>query len=343
MKSIQFRDNGKGVKEAAPLRSTNGLTLFNANGDVSGTATGFQIAIDTLTYIRKQVTDQKFYEVDIAKAIPLSVGEGAFSQNILTNLSFSTDGDFEAGNLNTGNSNSKLAQATSAIASKTQKVRNWAKQCSYTIFDVEQALQANNWDFIASQHKSRKKGWDLGIQKMAFVGSVTDSGNFPGLLSQANATINTTLITAPISGLSAADFATFVQTLVAAYWTNSASTVLPNRFVIPMSDWLGLTVPVSSTYPNISKLEYLKNSFAVVAPGLEIVPLAYCETANNIAAKQQYLLYRHDPETMLMTLPVDFTVTQPNSTNNFSFQDVAYGQYTGLGLFRNLEILYFRY
>ena len=343
MKSIQYRDNGKGVKEAAPLRSTNGLTLFNANGDVSGTSTGFQIAIDTLTYIRKQVTEQKFYEVDISEALPISVGEGSFSQNILTNLAFSTDGDFASGYLNTGGNSSKIAQSTSAIASKTQKVLNWAKQCSYTLFDVEQALQANNWDFIASQHRARKKGWDLGIQSAAFVGVASDTTNFPGLLSQANATINTSLITEPINGMTSAEFSTFVAGLLSAYTTNSASYVLPNRFVIPYSDWIGLGAPVSDSYPMVSKLEYLEKTFQKFVPDLKIIPSAYCETARNAAAKQQYVLYRHDPETILFNIPVDFTVTQPNSVNNFSFQDVAYGQHTGVGLFRNLELLYFRY
>jgi hypothetical protein len=42
-----------------------------------------------------------------------------------------------------------------------------------------------------------------------------------------------------------------------------------------------------------------------------------------------------------MDIPVDFTTTQPNSINNFSFEDVAYGQYTGVGFYRALETLLF--
>jgi hypothetical protein len=44
-----------------------------------------------------------------------------------------------------------------------------------------------------------------------------------------------------------------------------------------------------------------------------------------------------------MNIPVDYTVTQANSVNNFQFQDVAYGQYTGLTVLRNLELLLFTY
>ncbi len=50
-----------------------------------------------------------------------------------------------------------------------------------------------------------------------------------------------------------------------------------------------------------------------------------------------------NPESMKMELPVNYQTTQPNSLNNFSFQNVGYGQYTGLGVFRNLELIYFQF
>jgi hypothetical protein len=44
-----------------------------------------------------------------------------------------------------------------------------------------------------------------------------------------------------------------------------------------------------------------------------------------------------------MNVPVDYTVTQANSINNFQFQDVTYGQYTGVVQLRNLETLLFTF
>lgn len=44
-----------------------------------------------------------------------------------------------------------------------------------------------------------------------------------------------------------------------------------------------------------------------------------------------------------MDIPVDLTITQPNTVNNFQFQDAGYGQYTGVGVMRPLEVLYFDY
>lgn len=351
MKSIKYALNGKGQSEATALRSTQGLSLFNANGDVSSSATGFQIAIDTLTYIKKQVSMQKFYKVPFADYIPVSVGDGAFAQNILTNLEFSNAGAFEAGNIGAGSNNDRLAVSDASVASKTIKVINWAKQIGYSIFDIEQALQANNWDVIEAKHRSRKENWDLGLQKIAFLGSISDTG-VTGLLTNPNCTINTSLITAPISGLSAANFATFVRTIISTYFTATGSTQMPTHFQIPYTDFLGLQnlVPGTvGTFP-LPMITYLENAFkaATQNPNFKIYPLAYGDAANNLdvlgsSGKQIYCLYNHDERSLRMDIPVDYTTTQPNTTNNFQFQDVAYGQYTGVGVYRNLEVLYFRY
>ena len=75
----------------------------------------------------------------------------------------------------------------------------------------------------------------------------------------------------------------------------------------------------------------------------KIMPLAYCDAANNPAGLHYYMLYRDDAESLRMDIPVPYTTTQPNSNDNFSFADVAYGQYTGLNVYRNLETLRFQY
>jgi hypothetical protein len=368
LRSIQFVQTGKKYAEgqkldqdmrvnsttgdilvAKPLRSTQGLSLFNATGDVNSTATGYQIAIDTLTYIKKQLTTQKFFEQDVPEFVPLVVGDGAFSNDILTNLVFSNSDDFETGNINSGESGSRLAQADSSVASKTIKVIKWAKSIGYTLFDIEQALQANNWDIIASKHHSRQKNFQLGIQKIAFLGSSSDTG-VAGLLNNSAVNINTSRITAPISGLSAANLATFVQNIVNDYYANTNSTALPNRFVMPMSDFLGmgaLTPGTVGTYP-VPVIKYLEEVFQrVCGAGFKILATPYADTTNAFNAasvnKHVYALYRHDPESIRMDIPVDYTTTQPNSLNNFSFNDVAYAQYTGVGFYRNLETLLFQY
>lgn len=319
---------------------------LNAVGDVADTATGYQIAIDTLTYIKKQVTDQKFYQVAPADYLPVVVGDGAFSQQILTNLSFSNADDFESGNLKTGADDAHLTNVDVAVTGVIATVVNWGKTLGYTIFDVEQALRANNWDIIEKKHRSRKINWDLGIQKIAFLGSASDS-RVPGLLTNPNINTNTSLITKYISSMSASELQTFVAGLIKTYFANTASTAMPNRFVIPYADWTGmpqLTQGTVGTYP-VPLIKYLQEAFSMAVQPYEkefkIMPLAYCDAANNSAALNYYMLYRDDPESIRMDIPVPYTTTQPNSLNNFSFQDVGYGQYTGTNVYRNLETLRF--
>ena len=330
-------------------RSLSGLTIRNATGDIDQSTLGYQIALDTLTFIKKQITEQKFYEVSPADYIPIAVGDGSFSQSILTNLSVSTARDFESGIINQGSGNDRLEAADSAISSKTVAVMNWAKAVGYSIFEVEQALQANNWDIIESKHRARKKNWDLGIQAVAFLGLKGSNTTVPGLLTQTSANVNsdTTTITETISGMTSAEFATFVKNVVAAYQANCDYTAMPTHFVIPQDDWLGLASPVSDTYPFNSKLEYLKKAFAEIVPGgVKIQPIVYGMPAYNVSrlggsGLHRYAMYRYDPESIRMDVPVDYTVTQPNTLNNFQFQDAGYGQFTGVGVYRPLEILYF--
>lgn len=331
-------------------RSLGGLTVRNATGDIDQQTLGYQIAIDTLTFIKKQITEQKFYEVAPADYIPISVGDGAFSNQILTNLTVSTARDFESGIIQQGSGNDRLEAADSAIASKIVAVLNWAKAIGYSVFEIEQALQANNWDIIESKHRSRKKNWDLGIQKIAFLGILSDTTNFPGLLTQSSSTVNSdlTTITTEIAGMTSQQFANFVQNVVASYQNNCAYTAMPTHFIIPQDDWLGLASPVSATYPFNSKLEYLKKAFNEIVPGgVKILPSIYSmptynsSLLNSGSGLHRYCMYRYDPETVRMDIPVDYTVTQPQTLNNFQFQDAGYGQCTGVGVYRGLEVEYF--
>lgn len=326
----------------------NGLDVrLNANGDTADVATGYQIVTDTLTYIKKQVSDQKFYRVAPADFFPVVVGDGAFSANLLTNRTYSVAEDFEAGNLRTGAGDARLSMADVAIDGVNQYVQNWAKGIAYTIFDVEQALRANNWDPIMGKHNSRKKNWDLGIQLISFLGSATDT-RIPGFLSVTGVTVDTGTITKLISTMSAAELSTFVKAAVAAYFSNANSSAMPNRFQMPMADYIacaGVLVPGTvGTYP-VPLLKYLEEAFKLqVAPmesDFKIMGLAYGDAATNNTLrginKNIYTLYRNDPESNRLDIPVDYTTTQANSLNNFEFQDVGYGQYTGFTLFRNLE------
>ncbi len=364
----RFNEAGQEVKEPVFLSNrhtacksifangdpANGLDIrLNAAATTAEAATGYQILIDTLTYIKQQESKQTYYELGNfgltpSSFVPIAVGDGSWAGSIMTRRTFQNTGDFEAGLVRQGSHNARNTNSDVSMDSITLDTFIWDDGVQYTLAEIEQALVASNWDIIASKHAARYKKYQLGIQAITFLG--TKSGNMEGLLNNTQVNVNTSFIDEPISGLDAAEFLTFVQGLISAYWTNTNSTVLPNRFVIPMTDYLGMMtlVPGSAgTFP-VPMLTYLEEAFKkLCGPEFKIIPVAYADAANSNALrginKFTYALYRHDPESLRMDIPVDFTVTQPNSIDNFHFQDVAYCQLTGVGFYKPLETLLFQY
>lgn len=341
-----------GVSKSVPVfTEQKGLTLMNSTQGVATSSFGYQRAITTLTYIKTLITEQIFYEVNPMDYAPVVVGEGSFAQAILTNITFSTSGDFLEGLINQGNNNDQLAKANVGISSVTTPVNNWAKSIDYSIFEIEQALQANNWDMIKSKHDARKKNWDLGIQSMFFLGMPSDPTNQPGLLNQSNVNINNTLITGLLNAMSFSDYTTFIADLLETYRLNNNRTAYPTHFIIPEDDYNGMAVPYTATstgFPVVSKLGYLKAAFGELGlGGIKIMPSAYAMPTYNVDAsglnKHVYTLLNYDVRSVRMDIPVMITSTQPNTLNNFQFQDAAYGQFSPVVALKPLEMLYFQF
>ena len=325
------------------------MFLKNASGDINDVSLGLQTAIDTITYLRKQVVTQSFYEVALTDYGIIEQGDGAFMQNILVTREVDESDDFEAGNLNQGANAERLSEADSQIDGVNVPLRQWGKAISYTLFEVQQAFQRNNWDLIGARMRSRKRNWDLGIQRTFFLGSLTDT-NFPGLLNNANITVQTSLpggFTQLISSLSAAQFQTFVADVVQAYQANASYVKYPDYFIIPSDDYNGLGTATSSTFPLGTMLEYLTKMFkGLCGEHFKILPSAYGVPANNAAwglNKHLYLLGKMEADSGHMNIPVDMIVTAPGTPDNFNYRCVGYGQYAGYNIFRNLDFLAFNF
>lgn len=314
-----------------------GHALKNASGDIDIASAGFKYAIDTMSYIRAQVIKQVFYEVSIADYLPVDVGEAAWKSEIVQNLEYYEGGSFIEGLKNQGNS--RTAQVDAALSQLRMPVKTWAKKASWTIAQIAEAANAGNWDPVESKLRSLKKNWDLGIQEGAFVGFDAD---MPGFLNSSIVNINTTLISEDVSGMSDAEFQALVKGFLTAYYANSNSTKLPDTFTMPTADYLGMATAASATFPNISKLEYLENSLKRMTAndGFKIRPLTYAQAALNPEAKDRYVLYRNDPEVLKLSIPVDITMNQAYTINGFDFEQMAYGQISGVLVSRPREILY---
>lgn len=305
---------------------------------------GFNIDVTTLTTIMKKITEQKFFEIPPADFMPVRVGEGAYSADLTTYRSFALGGGFENGIIDSGQANSKLASADAGVDSLTVPVKNWAKTIGWTLFELEQAAKSGNWDIVTAKERARKKNWDLGIQKVAFLGIDGDS-SVNGLLTQAGVTINTTTITKAISSMTGTELKAFVKDVLDKYRANCERTAWPTHFTIPESDYLGLAGPSDAQFHIKSTMQVLLETFRTMTKNdnFQIMSLAYGDAAYNGLSKQRYALYNSEEESLRMDIPVDYTSTLANSIDNFSFQNVGFGQFTGALAYRPKEMIYFQY
>lgn len=325
--------------------------IFNK---MSNSALGYEIPITTLTTIMKVISEQKFFEIFPADFVPMKAGEGAWSSFLTTYRSFDIAGDFETGIVDTGSGNTRIANADAGVDALNIAVINWVKAIGWTIMDLEMAAKSGNWDLIAAKEEARKKNWDLGLQRIAFLGARGQNGvggNCLGLLNQGTSvTVNTSVITKPISSMTPTELKTFTQTVYEAYRLNCNRTAVPTNLSIPESDYNGLASQSSPDFPIKSTLQLLEESFKTITnkPNFKIQSLAYADAAYHsdvasIAGKQVYTLMNYDEKSVRMDVPVPYTNTLANSLNNFSFENAAYGQFTGVLAYRPLEMLYFQY
>lgn len=336
------------IGEPILLTEREQIIANNLQGEFNAkyNALGAEVNITTLTTIMKKVSMQKFFRIPPADYLPVRVGEGAWSSNLLTYRSFNIADDFSTGIVNTGANNTRLAVADAGVDAVPINVYNWAKEIGWTIMDLEQASKAGNWDLVTAKEKARKTNWDLGIQQVAFLG-LKGNSNVLGLLNQSGITTNTTALTVPLKTLTADNLSIFMGNLLDLYRTNCSRSAMPTHFAIPESDYLGLALPSSSTFPVLSKLDLMQNTFRTMTQNknFQILPCAYGDAAYNAGFinKQCYALYNYEEESLRMDIPVDYTNSLANSLNNFSFNNVGYGQFTGALAYRPLELYYFQY
>lgn len=304
--------------------------------------TGFQIDIDTLTGIKSRVTEQKFYEVTPSEYLPVEVGESPWAEDRLTYRSFSTGEDFETGIVETGSNDGRLSRVDTQIEGIRVPRKVWGKTINYNIPELAQAQLAGSWSLVERKEESRVKNWQLGIQKIAFLGSDTDT-RIKGLLTQDTVTINTTVITKNISSMTPTEFQAFISAVLPAYFTNSNSTTLPDTFVIPTDDYLGLISAVDETFNIKSRLERIQEAMvaATANANFKVLPLAYSQLERNGLGQNRYVMYRQDVSSLSMEIPVDYTTTIQDTINGFQYESVGYGQFSGVEAFRPAEMIYF--
>lgn len=310
---------------------------------------GAEQATTTLTAILPSIIQQKYYEIPINEYVPVEVGTGnPFSATLFNWSTGIKGGDFESGLMNMGSNDSARSGDDIFVEPITRKVISWKKDVAYNIIQEGMfAAGTQNMDLVQAKYAARKKEYDLGIQKTAFFGLSSNTTDYPGLLNQTGVNSNTTLITEKLSGMTAAEFNAVVGGLVAAFRTNCNYTAYPNTFIIPESDYNGLVNQMSETYPLRTKLDVLTQALKEVTmnPNFKVMPLAYAMEENNAditgLAKNRYVLYNKVADSIIMNVPLDFTVTLPGTANGFDYTSAAYSRFTSVKALRPLETLYF--
>lgn len=307
---------------------------------------GYDIQITSLTTIVKKVSEQKFFDIVPSDFMPVIVGNGAFGDQLTTYRSYAIADQFETGIVNTGTNNARMASADAGVDSVNIKIYNWAKSIGWSIFDLEMAAKNNNWDLIAAKEESRKKNFDLGIQRIAFLGARGlngTNGQCLGLLNQPAVAFNTSLLSGPISGLNYTQLNSFVQTVVEAYRSNCNRTAWPTLLQVPESDYNGMTVFSNPEFPLKTTLEVLEAAFKTSThnPNFKILPCAYGDKSYSGLATQMYTLLNYDEKSVNLNIPLPYTNTLANTLDGFNFQSAAYAEFTGVQAIRPLEMLYF--
>lgn len=314
-------------------------------------AFGYDIPITTMTTIAAKVSYQKFATIkDWGTYVPVVEGQGAFSDSILTYQAVEVGDSFETGIVNQAQNNDREASIDVAISSVRVPIYSWVKKATWGLFETQEALRAGNWNIVEAKMKARKRNWELGIQRIAFLGAQgfqTAQANCYGLLNLPNVNTDQSVFAAsgnvPISQMSPTQLNAFVANLINLYRANNNRTADPTHFIVPEFDYLGMSTMYSAVFPTKTILEVLNAAFKEQAPGFQgIKRLFYAMPQYSFGALtyNTYVLLNYDPETFNMQIPVPYQTTTPMSIDGLNLQDAGYGQYTGVAAFRPREILY---
>lgn len=321
----------------------NQFRVNNAAAFATPANYGLEKTLSTLTQIVAGVQRQKFYTVDgaLTDYVPMEMGTGAYGQNLFQYAVAQVGDKFETGIIQPGNGINKDANVDIVVDGISIKNNFWRMKYQATKELVEMArANAVNFSYIEEQERARLKTYQLGIQKITFLG--TDDGANKGLLNLDGVTINTSLMPANFGSMTTAQLNNFAATAVATFWANSNNTSFPNTLLMPTQDLGGLATFISSSYPvGETRKEFLERAFkAAGAPqDFKILHAAYGNTAST-SGGARYVLYNRDADVLKMYLPKPYTPYPLYPTGSLDMVSDAEAQFTGVWAKRPKEILY---
>ena len=331
------------------IASTTGyIESHRKNNSIKNNSANFDLT--TLTQVKTEVSQTKFYQVNISDYLPINQGFGAYMTTLTKRFSTSTGGDLDDYAMGSGQgkpNGSNVDYAQLNIATQAYQFG-----IDYTMFDVEQASRLGGGasiQLIRDQEMSTKKTFDLGYQESILNSFSPNNTIQKGLLNQTFGgaalatpiTTNTAAVPGFLKDMTYVQFQAAILDMITAFRNLSSGTAAPTTLVLPTAEAGGLALPFENVY-GLSKLQIIKNAFRD-AFGFEIDVLysMYNDKARNAAAANFYVLYNKSPDTLEAHMPIPYTSMAYGTADNYNFQSVAIAQITGLTVYRPEEFMYF--
>lgn len=316
--------------------------INNAAAFATPNAYGLEKTITTLTQIVADVQRQKFYTVaePLTSYVPIEMGTGAYSKQLFQYAVAQVGDNFEAGIIQPGNGINKDASLDITIDGVSIRNNFWRMKYEATKEILEMArANTQTFSYIEEQERARLKTAQLGTQKILFKG--TDDGLNTGLLNNANVTVNTSLLPANLSAMNITQLTNFAKTAINTFFTNSNSTVFPNTWLMPTSDYMSLGVPINPEYPIGTIREFLERAFtdAGAPADFKILHTVYNNTASTTGGGR-HVLYNRDADVLTMYIPKPYTPYPLYPVGSLDMISDAEMQFTGVWVKRPQEMLY---
>lgn len=319
-------------------------TVLKASNSFEMPQMGLGQAIDTLTQVIERVIDAKYYTTPLPLDEYVQVdasGRGAYAADIAQYQVADIGAPFSQCLINpksTGEQNN----ATADIAVDLIKQRNIFYRQKYTISDEELGMAARNlipFDIIEEKEKSRAKNWQLGFQATMFTGEATTGAT--GLLTQADVTVDTSLLPVPLAQMTPAQINTFAGTAVNAYGENTSYNFLPNRLYLPTPMYLALSQQVNPEFPVKNLRQTLEEAFNTVA-GINDFKIVHAVYGNDLGTKGlgRAVLYNTNEDNIIMHNPLVYTPMPLVPVGALDMVSAAKAQFTGVWLKRPTTLMY---
>lgn len=338
MAEKKYLMNGK-EQTAKELFNEAELSIIENNQKLVNDAGYGDIDITLLTLIEREVSRQKLYMVDPEDYLPIDHTNGGWNDYITVLRSYyNIEGDIASWERGVDADNARRGQVGAMLDSVPVRIHNYNKMVSYSMFELRQSMESRVWNVVTEKEMARKKDHDISVQSALLLG---DSGHL-GLLNQTEVPVDTTVLTKPISTMTAVEFKTFLASVFGNYYAQTGYTAMPDTLAIATSDFMGLGVAVDEQYPVFTTMyQRLTDVFRQVTgnPNARIIPLVYCEPRFH-NGNYRYVLYRKDFDTLRVYNPYEYNVVQGASVDGINYQNTAFSRISGVFVNRPQEMLY---